>query len=232
MNDPNTPHTEFLRDIQSWVWKRFPTRQLSATDIFYALQWAESGVPFCIFSDGFEAWLHTHPLEFVKSGNLSDLHFQADRIIKAYHQHISSAPDTTPTIVDDPYDTALTRIAEVGKKTKNPLLRDELRIFYQNMLISRTEARKLYPDWNQRSESFYPLKARAIIDWDKALKTLLQHCFSMLSEQEQTHLKKLAPVDEIHCMKIGEDAQYIYKTRILNQKIADYFEISALIKSL
>lgn len=232
MIDKNLPHAEFLRDIQSWVWKRFPTRQLSATDVFYALQWAESGVPFCIFSDGFEAWLHTHPLEFVKSGNLSALHFEADRIIKAYHQHLSSVSNTTPTIVDDPYETALTRIAEVGKKTQNPLLRDELRIFYQNMIVSRTEARKLYPDWNQRSESFYPLKARAIIDWDASIEILLQHCFSMLSEQEQTRLQKLAPVDEIHCMQIGEDAQKIYKLRILNQKIAEYFEISVLMTSL
>lgn len=227
--NPQMPHSEFLQDIQSWVWKHFPTRQLSAADIFYAMQWAETGVPCCIFTDAFEACLRSKNNEFLKTGKLSSLHFDAERVIDNYRiQHTDNSPKQ-PLIVDDPYQIALERIADSGKKTNNPLLRDELRIFYQNMLNSRSENRKAYPDWNQRSESYYPLKARAIVDWESSLSTLLNNCFEMLTDQEKSQLQKLSPADEAHCLFISEEAQNVYKKRILNQKIAEYFDISPLL---
>ena len=232
MSDESMPHAEFLRGIQNWVWRRFPARQLSATDIFYALQWAESGVPCCIFTDGFEAWLQTHPQECEKSIKLSGFHFEAERIIAGYRKLHANDPHLTPVIVDDPYEKALSLIAECGRNTKNPLLRDELRIFYQTMLKSRAENRQLYPDWNQRSESFYPLKAHALVDWENALNLLLEHCYNMLSEEEQNKLSMLKPADKIHCMHISEEAQKIYINRILHQNVAEYFEITKLLGNL
>ena len=233
MKDGNSlPNTAFLRDIQDWVWKRFPTRQLSATDIFYVLQWADSGVPACIFIDGFENWLKSHPREFVSECRLSSLQFEAGRIISAYRQTHAASSIPEPIIVDDPYETALNRIADQGRKTNNPLLRNMLRTFYQQMLSSRKRARKDYPDWNTRSESFYPLQARAIIDWNTHFHALIDECFRMLAEQEQEKLTELTPAEKLHCMQIGSEAQQIYKTHLLQKKIAQYFDISPLLESL
>ena len=215
MKDGNSlPNTAFLRDIQDWVWKRFPTRQLSATDIFYVLQWADSGVPACIFIDGFENWLKSHPREFVSECRLSSLQFEAGRIISAYRQTHAASSIPEPIIVDDPYETALNRIAAQGRKTNNPLLRNMLRTFYQQMLSSRKRARKDYPDWNTHF--------RALID----------ECFRMLAEQEQEKLTELTPAEKLHCMQIGSEAQQIYKSHLLQKKIAQYFDISPLLESL
>jgi len=107
--DGKLPHASFLQDIQNWVWKRFPTRQLSATDIFYAMQWAESGVPSIFFIDGFEAWLQTHPKEFVANAKLSNLRFEADRIVTAYRTLHPVQPPTEITS-EDPFETMLHRL--------------------------------------------------------------------------------------------------------------------------
>lgn len=224
-------HDVFLRDMQNWVWVRFPTRQLSATDIFYAIQWADSGVPSRYLIDGFEENMRRSGAEFAKSGKLSCLHFEADRLISAWHrEHAVLQP--APLLIDDPYEKALSRLTMIGCRTENSLLRGELRIFYQNMVNSRTLARKTYPDWNQRSESFYPLKARAIVDWEDSLAKLFEHCYAMLSEQEQNRLSELSPVEQMHCMYISEDAKKAYKLRILNNKIAEYFKMSELLDDL
>ncbi|MBQ9395486.1 MAG: hypothetical protein IJU23_08210 [Proteobacteria bacterium] len=224
-------HDSFLRDMQNWVWVRFPTRQLSATDIFYALQWADSGVPARYFIDGFEENLRRSGAEFAKTGKLSCLRLEADRLIAAWRRD-HAGQEKAAILVEDPYEKALSRLTMIGCRTENSLLRDELRIFYQNMMYSRTQARKSYPDWNQRSESFYPLKARAIVDWEDSLARLFEHCYVMLSEQEQSRLSSLSPQEQMHCMYISEDAQKTYKMRILNHKLADYYKMNELLEDL
>ncbi len=228
MDVQRSVHESFLRELQAWVWKRFPTRQLSASDIFYALKWAESGVPCCIFTDGFEAWLSRHPLEFVKDGQLSVLRFEAERIIGAYRE-LHSKDAERPLLVDDPYEMRLSIITQCGRETDNVLLRERLRAFYQKMRVSCQEARTAYPEWMQRSEQYYTLKARAILSWDEGLSCLLRECFEMLSEEEQASLKTLSGAERLHCMQISDEAQKIYKSQIIDKKIAKYFGILQLL---
>lgn len=231
MSENKEHHDSFLRDMQNWVWVRFPTRQLSAADIFYVIQWADSGIPARFFIDGFEQHLQRGSSEFCRTGNLSCLRFEADRLIASWRRD-HAGQEKVSILVEDPFEKALSRLTMIGCRTENSLLRDELRIFYQNIINSRNIARNTYPDWNQRSESFYPLKARAILDWDTSLATFLKHCFAMLSEQEQHRLSELSPVEQMHCMYISEEAQELYKMRILHHKVAEYFDVKELLDDL
>ena len=74
-------HELFLRDMQAWVWMRYPTRQLSATDVFYALQWAASGLCARDFTSAFDAYLAEHPDVFDRGCRLSRLQYEAKRVI-------------------------------------------------------------------------------------------------------------------------------------------------------
>ena len=74
-----SPHAAFLRAIQEWVWSRFPTRQLSASDIFYSLQWAESQIPASVFIKSFDLFLQAHPHHFDEGCKLSKLQYEASK---------------------------------------------------------------------------------------------------------------------------------------------------------
>lgn len=222
------PHTAFLQDIQNWVWKRFPTRQLSASDIFYAMQWAETGVPAVFFVDGFEHWLSTHPKEFVTNANLSALRFEADRIVSAYRQlHPVQAP--VEFKVDDPFKVILDRLERVGKNTTDDRLRLQLREIYQTMRDGMQKTRSLYPDWKARAEVFYTLKARALILWDESVDHLIQECFSWLSEDEKKQMQTLTPADAMYAMRLGDEALAVYKKTHFQRNVAKFYSMESLL---
>lgn len=228
----NTPHADFLRNIQNWLWKRFPTRQLSATDIFYVLQWANSAVPCCIFIDGFESWIHAHPGKFENDARLSSLQHVAWKIIASYRKKTSSLPQSSPLLVDDPYEKILNATAHIGQNISNPLLREILRTFYTNIRNDRTDAQNAFPTWNQRADSYYPFRAQAILDFETERDRLILACQNLLSERERQALETLSPQENLHCMIISENAQKQYKMQLLRQKIAQYFDISDLMDIL
>ena len=223
-------HAAFLHDMQEWVWKRFPTRQLSATDVQQVLQWAETAIPSCILIDGLESWIHAHPGKFESDGRLTSLRFEAGRIIDAYR---TAAPaPVQPLRLDDPYAVALDQIADVGRKTDNPLLRDALRGFYQRMRESRRTAQDRYPLWNRRSEQYYPLKAQAILDWDGGLHGLAETCLGLLSDAERAAIETPSPSETMHCMFLGDEAKAVYLDRQRLRKTAEYFGFAGLLSIL
>ena len=229
--DGKLPHASFLQDIQNWVWKRFPTRQLSASDIFYVMQWAETGVPSIFFIDGFEAWLQTHPKEFITNANLANLRFEANRIIEGYRSlhpvHRSIEMD-----VIDPFETMQHRLEVLGKTTPNESLRNELRSIYQKVRSAQRETQSMYPDWNQRAESFYTLKARALLLWDECLETLIAQCFSWLPRENQEKMKTLTPAENLHLLRLGDEAQELYKKNLFQQKVADHCGMASLLEPI
>lgn len=222
----------FIRDMQAWVWKRFPSRQLSATDIYYVLKWAESGVPSSIFTDAFEHLLNSRACEFETSGKLSTLRFEAGRIIADYQKTLLREPNVRPVTVDDPYETALSRIAQAGRDTQNQLLQAELRRFYKSILDDQSKARHDYPEYGSRIESFYAYKAQAILAWDKGMEALLENCARLLSDEERLPLLSLTPKEKLHCIPLSEEARELYKKHIFNRKLAEYFEFSSLLEPL
>ncbi|MBO4350215.1 MAG: hypothetical protein J6A01_04610 [Proteobacteria bacterium] len=226
--DGNMPHASFLQDIQNWVWKRFPTRQLSASDIFYVMQWAETGVPSIFFIDGFEAWLRAHPKEFITNANLANLRFEADRIIEGYR---SLHPVQLPVEinVEDPFETMRHRLEILGKSTQDEALRKDLRKIYQQIRTAQRETQSQYPDWNQRAESFYTLKARALIVWDECIESLITQCFSRLPQEKQEEMKVLTPAENLHLLRLGDEAQEMYKKTQFHQRIAKHYEMESLL---
>ncbi|MBR4984812.1 MAG: hypothetical protein IKY83_03600, partial [Proteobacteria bacterium] len=211
----------FIRDMQAWVWKRFPSRQLSAIDIYYAQKWSESGVPSHIFTDAFEHMLRERNCEFEASGKLSTLRFEASRIIADYLKILNAPTNVPPVTLDEPYEKALERIAQIGRDHPNPLLLAELRTFYRTLLDTKSAARKAYPEYHARIESYYAYKAHAILAWDQGLEALLARCAQLLSEEETDRLNTLTPSEKIHCMQLSADAQAHYKKQIFQKKIAE-----------
>lgn len=228
-NIVDSPHTSFLRTIQAWVWQRFPVHQLSANDIFYAIQWAQSGIPAAMLTEAFETWLQEHPHHFDDGFRLTRLKLQAEHAIAEYRKKAMATPP--PVIVHDPFKAALDAITVCGKQTENPLLRDLLREFYQGMRDAQALAIESCPGWNERPDAFYPFKARAILAWDKHLAHLLTQCFNMLSEQEQTQIKQLTPREKIHCMHLGNEAKQYYLKQCMNTRLAAYFQIESLLEN-
>ncbi len=226
--DGNMPHASFLQDIQNWVWKRFPARQLSASDIFYVMQWAETGVPSIYFMDGFEAWLRAHPKEFITNANLANLRFEADRIIEGYRslhpvqQHIEMN-------VKDPFETMLHRLEILGKSTQDEALRQDLRRIYQQIRTSQREAQSKYSDWNKHAEIYYTFKARALIQWDECIESLIAQCFSRLPQEKQEEMKKLTPAENLHLLRLGDEAQEQYQKTQFHQRIAKHYGMESLL---
>lgn len=229
-NITDSPHAPFLRALQAWVWQRFPVHQLSATDIFYALKWAQTGIPADMLTEAFEAWLRDHPHHFDDGFRLTRLKLQAEHAISEFRKKPAAA--APPLLVNDPFKIALDTITTCGRQTNNPLLRDALRAFYQAMREAQKNAIDECPGWNERPDAFYPFKARAILAWDEHLAQLLSHCYNMLSEQEQTHMKALTPREKIHCMHLGEEAKQYYLKQCLNARLAAYFQIESLIENI
>ncbi|MBQ9242017.1 MAG: hypothetical protein IJ165_02110 [Proteobacteria bacterium] len=222
----------FIRDMQAWVWKRFPSRQLSATDIYYVLKWAESGVPASIFTDAFEHLLKSRACEFETNGKLSTLRFEAGRIIADYQKSLLREPNVRPVTVDDPYETALSRIAQAGRDTQNPLLQAELRRFYKSILEDKSQAQHDHPEYSARIEAFYLYKSQAILAWDKGLDALLENCARFLSDEERLPLQALTPQEKFHCIPLSEDARELYKKHIFHKKLAEYFTLSSFLEPL
>ena len=232
-NPAQLTHAPFLRAIQEWVWKRFPARQLSPADIFYAMQWAASEIPVSVFIREFEAFLKTHPHHLDDSFRLSKFQFQARQIILSCRQNSQPIVQPVDQIqITDPYQTALTRLAHCGRKTNNELLRDALRIFYQHMRESCKQIREEFPDWQTRPDHFYRLKAQAVMDWDQGLCELCQTCFMALADEEQKQLLDLTPVEKAHLMYLGPDAEKTWRSRRINEKTAAYLGFSELMESL
>lgn len=229
-NIADTPHAPFLRGIQSWVWRYFPVHQLSATDIFYALKWAQSGIPVTMLTEHFDVWLHEHPHHFDEGFRLVRLQRQAERAISEFRK--KPAPIPPPVLVDDPFKRALETITSCGKQTENPLLRDALRQFYQAMREAHKLALTACPEWNQRPDAFYPFKARAILAWDEHLAILLQYCFDMLTETEQLQIQTMSPQEKVHCMHLGDEAKQHYIGQCQNKRIATYFHIEPLLENI
>ncbi len=231
--DTESPHADFLRAIQEWVWLRYPTRQLSASDIFYSLQWAESHIPASVFTQNFDAYLLEHPHYFDDGCKLSKLQFEAKRIIGEQQKELSGLPANTEIHVDsDPYDTAIRYITICGKRTTNPLLKDELRKIYTNLRSSRKKAMIKYPNWNKQTEEYYKFKAEAFLLWQDDIQNLCNNCLSMLSDTEQNQLRTLTPAEKIHCFQLGQEAETIYLNRILREKIARYFDFEELLNAI
>lgn len=229
-NITDSPHASFLRALQAWVWRRFPVHQLSATDIFYAIQWAQTGISADMLTDYFEAWLQDHPHHFDDGFRLTRLKLQAEHAIADFRKKPISS--VSPILVSDPFKAALDAITVCGKQAENPLLRDELRAFYQAMREAQRESQTTYPDWSSRRDIFYMFKARALLAWDEHLGHLFENCFAMLSDQEQLEMKQLTVQEKLHCMHIGDEAKQHYIQRCLYQRIASYFRIEYLLENI
>ena len=225
-----SPHAAFLHAIQEWVWTRYPTRQLSATDIFYSLQWAESQLPASVFIRSFEDFLAAHPHHFDDGCRLSKLQFEARRIIAQQQKAQSEAPrNSAPIVVNDPFHTALKIITICGQRTENPILKDALRKLYADFRTAQQQTRQKYPDWDRHTEAFYRLKAEALLLWQESVQKLCDDCLALLSENERQPLTELTAAEKIHCMQLGPEAEKIYKNRVRNEKITEYFGVHELL---
>ena len=224
-------HAPFIKAMQEWVWRRFPTRQLSATDLYYVMQWASSEIPVSVFIDSFEAYLKEHPHFFETDCRLSKFQFQARRVISACRQHQTEADQPMDKIqVTDPYATILEQLALCGRRTKNPLIRDSLRTLYQKMRESCRTARREYPEWDKKADDFYRLKAQALLDWEQEFNGFCQTCFMMLADVEQEKLLELSPSEKVHLMYLGMDGQAAWQARRLNEKTAVYLGVAELLE--
>ena len=228
-----SPHAAFLRAIQEWVWSRFPTRQLSASDIFYSLQWAESQIPASVFIKSFDLFLQAHPHHFDEGCKLSKLQYEASRIIGEQQKATAQSPQKKEIqIVCDPYETALKYITICGQRTDNPILRDELRKLYASFKSAKTQAEQKYTNWNKQTEAFYKYKAEAFLLWQESVQHLCAYCLSLLSDVEQEKIKALTPAEKMHCFQLGPEAESIYVDRILREKVARYFDFEELLNSI
>lgn len=224
-------HAPFIKAMQEWVWRRFPTRQLSATDLYYVMQWAASEIPVSVFIDSFEAYLKEHPHFFETDCRLSKLQFQARLVMSSCRQHlgeISQPPEKIQVI--DPYATILEQLALCGRRTKNPLIRELLRSLYQTMRESCRMARNAFPEWENKADDFYRLKAQAVLDWEQGFQAFCQSCFMMLADVEQEKLLELSPSEKAHLMYLGSDAQAAWQAQRLNEKTAVYLGVAELLE--
>ena len=226
-------HAPFIRAIQDWVHNRYPTRQLSATDLFYAIQWANSEVPAACFVEAFEEILRNRPHFLDEGFRLSKFNFEAQKMISRYRQKRSEDPQPIEKIcVSDPYQEILDRLVKCGRMTTNPVLRDELRKLYQNMRQSKHQAENAEPEWSQRADQYYRYKSHAVVDWDEGLANLCNTCFMMLADVEQKTLLELSPAEKAHLMHLGEEAEKIWRTQRLREKVASYMGFSELLLPL
>lgn len=220
MVQPDSPHAAFLRDIQAWVWTYCPTRQLSATDTYYALKWAASGLPASTFTRAFDAFIAKNPRTFAHGCRLSILSSYAARIMSTAPKLAPQPAIPIPDSARDPFDEAIDRIVQCGKRSQNPLLRDLLRTAYNELSRAHQAAVKECPHWRATPHDFYEFKARALTAIDAQIARICLSAREFLSPAELRDLQKLTPAEQLHCLRLGPDAESRYKNRIFDQKMA------------
>lgn len=229
-------HELFLRDMQAWVWMRYPTRQLSATDVFYALQWAASGLCARDFTSAFDAYLAEHPDVFDRGCRLSRLQYEAKRVIGAEKRRQSTLPAAQMPwhgdIVEDPYDVAICRIIECGKRTEQPPIRDILRKAYVALIQAHQVSIAAHPNWRETPESFAKYKAQCLADYASAVDLTFEGVNELLCDEEKAKLRRLDQREKIRAFQLGNDAKARFLAQIYRRNVAGYFGLDVLLSPL
>ena len=229
-------HEIFLRDIQSWVWMRYPTRQLSAADVFHALQWAASGLSAHDFTIAFDAYLRKHPRLFERGCRLSQLQYEAKRVISAEKRRRSAQPAVAPpwngADVDDPYETALRRIVECGKQTEQPPIRDILRKAYSALYHAHRVSLAAHAEWRETLESYSLYKAQGLADYAAAVDQTFDAAESLLCAEETEKLRTLNQKEKIRAFRLGDEAKKRLLDQIFRRNAACYFGLEKLLLPL
>ncbi len=231
MQTESLPHALFLQTIQNWVRSYVSTQQLSATDLFFALEWAESGVRPDALTDHLDRYIAQNP-EVIQNGiKLSKLRWEAERYISAIRQ---KAPETLvqPMVVSDPFVALLDAIADIGRSVSNAFIKDILRTTWKSIHKSHQRALTLYPDWNTSPTAYYQLKAYAITTHREACQTACCKCSELLTPQELEVLTALTPQEQIRALTLGEEATKRFLQQCHNEKIAARFELTELLNLL
>ncbi len=229
-------HEMFLRDMQSWVHLRYPTRQLSATDVFYALQWASSGLTAHDFTAAFDVYLSQHPEAFERGCRLSRLKYEAQRVMRdgnrrrAFPASARPAPDCSDA--DDPYEIAICRIIECGKQTPMPPLRDILRKAYTAMAQAHRVCAQVFADWRLTPENYAEYKAKCLIDFEAAVDEVFRSATELLAGEEIEKLRELTQKEKIRAFRLGDEAKERFLARAFRQNAARYFGIEKLLLPL
>ncbi len=229
-------HEMFLRDMQSWVHLRYPTRQLSATDVFYALQWASSGLTARDFTAAFDVYLSQHPEAFERGCRLSRLKYEAQRVMREESRRRSSLPAARPAPdcgdAGDPYEIAICRIIECGKQTRMPPLRDILRKAYTAMAHAHRVSAQAFADRRLTPENYAEYKAKCLIDYDAAVDEVFRSATELLAREEIEKLRALTQKEKIRAFRLGDEAKERFLARVFRQNEARYFGIEKLLKPL
>lgn len=227
-------HALFLREIQAWVWGRYPTRQLSASDVFHVLKWASSGLPGRAFTRAFDDYLTREPHCFDDGMRLSKLEFVAKRVIgedkrrKFDHQVVQPLPIVLPDI-DDPYRKGIDKIVECGKRAIHPPIRDILRDAYLKLVHAREMAKNEHPDWQKSPENALKYRAQYLCDYGECLDAIFDNAAQMLTPDERATIQKLDSKEAVHAFRLGDDAKARFLARIIRQKLAVYFGLEKLL---
>lgn len=225
---PNT--LNFIKRIQNWLQQRYATRQLSATDLFYLMQWAESDIEVELFIEAFDDLLRREPKFFSKGVRLSRLHFEATKLMRAGYKNHQSRPHS-PITVEDPYPLVLDLIARLGRQTDNPILRDILRHSFRELRQSQQRSNEAYPNWSQNVERFIAYKAQAYLDWELILESLCAEALKILAPQEQADILEPTSVEKAHLMHLGDEAAARYQSAIVRKKTAESLGFSSLLEA-
>ena len=231
VNDMPPHFVRFLRSIQAWFATRWPTRQLSASDMYYISKWAAKNVSAGEFIAAFNRYLDNHPNFDDANITLSRLHFLTKDIADNTPQNKStSSALPPPNRADDPYVTVINRLVACGKQSDNPLLRDILRDAFNHLSLCHRCALQTNPDWRLSTEAFYKFKAQCIIDNDHAVQNILSRLSDLLSPQELDALNTLSTADKIRSFNLGEIAKSKFLHNRFNHKLADYFDITPILE--
>jgi len=231
MQTESLPHALFLQTMQNWVRSYLSTQQLSATDLFFALEWAESGVRADALTDHFDHYIAQNP-DVIKNGvKLSRLRWEAERYISALRQ---KTPETLaqPMIVSDPFATLLNAVAEAGRSSSNALVTEILRTMWKSLNKAHQAALELYPDWNTSPSEYYQLKAYAITTHRQACQSACNSCAEILTQQELDDLISLTTQEQMHLLTLGEDAAQRFRNKCRTEKIAAHFGLGELLNLL
>lgn len=230
INDMPPHYVRFLRSIQAWFATRWPTRQLSASDMYYISKWAASNVAAGEYIAAFNRYLDSHPNFCDSNVTLSRLHFLAKEIsANATKKPSASSALPQPNRADDPYVTVINRLVDCGKQSDNPILRDILRDAFNQLTLCHRCALQAHPDWRLSTEAFYKFKAQCIIDNDNAVQAILSRLSDLLSPQELDALNTLSTADKIRSFNLGDIAKSKFLRQRFNLKLADYFDIAPIL---
>lgn len=231
INDMPPHYVRFLRSIQAWFATRWPTRQLSASDMYYISKWAAANVSAGEFIAAFNRYLDTHPDFCDTNVTLSRLHFLAKKISdNAPKKNSSPHVPPSPNRANDPYVTVINRLVDCGKQSDNPLLRDILRDAFNQLSLCHRCALQTHPDWRLSTEAFYKFKAQCIIDNDHAVQDILTRLSDLLSPQELDALNTLSTADKIRSFNLGDIAKSKFLQHRFHLKLADYFDIAPILE--